>query len=327
MTKLLKGSEFNNLLARKIKPDCFVQMAVAFWGIGAMKNLKLKGNKNAQLICNLTTGGTNPYEIEAMIASGIQVQMHNRLHAKIGIIGNDISFVGSSNMSANGLGFEGEELTGWEEANSITEGIDPSIRARFEELWNQSSKITDDDLEQAKHNWASRRIFAISQSPKKQKEAKSLWEAIEERSEALMSIPCHVAYYYEMKDKELEYFNEVQTEIKGELGKNCIVYQDWEELPEGYIIGVCRSRKRADTLKDIDCSRRSPNTPTYEKEGSRYSALTKENAVPGFMALSGDDLKQFKALVLDYIDTKKKLKKSRVISIQTLMDFARHRRI
>ncbi len=326
MTKLLNGSEFNNLLATKIKPDCSVRMAVAFWGVGAMKNLNLEGNRNAQLICNLSTGGTNPYEIQDMIASGLNVRMLNSLHAKIGIIGSDFSFVGSSNMSANGLGFEGKELAGWEEANSITEGIDPSIQARFEELWNQSEEITRSDLKTAKQNWGQRRVFAISQSTKEQKETKSLWEAIENQSNSLRSIPCHVAYYYEMKDKDTEFFSEAQAEIKGEFGERCNVYQDWDALPEGYIIGVCRSRKRKGTLKDIDFSLRLPNTPIYKYDGVGFLVLAKEKAIPEYMALSGNDLKQFKALILAYVGTKRKPKKSRAIPIQKLMEFARNRK-
>ena len=127
MPKLITGSELSELLANTVASDQRVQMAVAFWGAGAMQGLKLENHPNAQLICNLTSGGTNPHEIRKLMKAGISVRMHNRLHAKVGIVGDQFSFVGSSNMSANGLGFEGSETAFWEEANIVFDGIESNV--------------------------------------------------------------------------------------------------------------------------------------------------------------------------------------------------------
>ncbi|WP_341223955.1 hypothetical protein [Loktanella salsilacus] len=249
------------------------------------------------------------------------VRMHNRLHAKVGIIGDNFSFVGSSNMSTNGLGFEGGHAAKWEEANVVFEGIEASVQDRFNELWGQSSEISSDDLKLAEKNWRIRRVLATEQAAQKSGPKKSLWDAIVGQSDDLRSLPCYVAYYYEMTEKEKATFNEAVKSIKVEFGKNRSAYQDWPELPEAYLIGACRSRRSENTIKDIEYSRRPPNAPVYEGHGSEFLVVESLKSLPLFSKLSGNDLMQFKSLILRYVAGKKKPKKSRVISIQDLVDF------
>ena len=89
--------------------------AVAFWGKGASDLLKKKNRgAKAKIICNLMSGGTNPYEVEKLMKIA-HVKQLNDLHAKV-YIGRDSSIVASANVSGNGLGLEGLEQNRWREA-------------------------------------------------------------------------------------------------------------------------------------------------------------------------------------------------------------------
>ena len=88
--------------------------AVAFWGKGASDLLKKKQGAKAKIICNLMSGGTNPYEVERLMTVA-HVKQLNELHAKV-YIGRDSSIVASANVSANGLGLQGPEQARWMEA-------------------------------------------------------------------------------------------------------------------------------------------------------------------------------------------------------------------
>src|ERR1700680_1254899 len=95
------------------------RMAVAFWGEGAIEHLGLLGKRSAvTIICNLRSGGTNPNEIRSVMAAGIHVSQCDTLHAKVYLFDNHV-IIGSSNASANGLSFQGTEVSGWIEANVI----------------------------------------------------------------------------------------------------------------------------------------------------------------------------------------------------------------
>lgn len=325
MTKLLNGAELNKLLEKTITSDCSVRMAVAFWGTGAKKQLNLSGNLNAKLICNLTTGGTNPHEIESMIESSLDVKMHNKLHAKIGLIGDDFSFVGSSNMSANGLGFEGGELDGWEEANVVFEGTNTDISSRFDELWKQSKKIKKEHLKKAKEAWNQRRAMTIEQQPEEDAGIKSLWDTITNRPEDLNATPLHIAYYYELDDAGIKEIEEAQEEVKKEYGKQSHVFLEWPKLPVGYIISVCRSNKRTRGLKDVEYFGRSLGAPFFTVKKQKYLVVENKKSIPGFAPLKNGDLTKFKELILAFIDTKDDPQKSREISIQELMRFQGNR--
>jgi hypothetical protein len=327
MTKLMTGSELSELLSQTITPDQPVQLAVDFWGAGSMRGLDLEGHTTARLICNLTSGGTNPHEVCALIKSGVNVRMHNRLHAKIGIIGDRFSFVGSSNMSANGLGFEGVETAGWEEANTVFEEAEQQVSKRFEELWGQAKSIEQSDLKLAEKNWRSRRVLVTGQPDTSKTASTSLWDSIDQESEKLRALPCYVAYYYEMDDEEKSIFKSAMKDIEIEFGKNCSAFQDWSKLPEGYLIGVCRSRHRERIINVLDYSRRPPNAPIYQPSDGNFLVVEKLSSLPGFKKLSGGDLKKFKVLVLDYVDTKKKPMKSRIIPMQDLQQFHLNRSV
>lgn len=127
--------------------------AVAFWGLGAAA--KIIDRKGARLICNLASGGTNPYEIEKLIKDGCEIRQHDRLHAKV-YIGGGRAVITSANLSANGLGLEGDEAAHWHEAGIVTSDVQP-VSKWFDELWADTEEILPKDLEKAKALWEQRR--------------------------------------------------------------------------------------------------------------------------------------------------------------------------
>ena len=318
--RIASGPELIKSLQAAVSSEAEICLAVAFWGAGAADRLGLTGGHKARVICNLSMGGTNPSEIRKLLKRGVNVLQHSKLHAKIGIVGTGLSFVGSSNMSANGLGFEAADLTGWEEANVLFDHVDQDVLERFEALWNQSQSITKDDLKAAEKSWRARRTLCLQELKVPESDRISLWTAISTNSDRLRSFPCSIAYYYEMDDDEKQEFFAAEKAIKAEFGKGRTAFMDWDDLPEGYIIEACRSRKRGSHIKDVGITRKPPNAPTYTNGKTPFQVVDKIRELPGFMAIKKTDLENFKELLLRYIGGRKP-KTSRVIPMQEIMDF------
>ena len=318
---IVSGSALVNRLNAAIAEGSDIRLAVAFWGAGASKALGLIQGRNARVICNLISGGTNPAEIRKLQAHGIDVRKHPALHAKIGVVGNGLSFVGSSNMSANGLGFEGRELTGWEEANVVFDHADSAVSARFDALWEAATKITKADLKAAEDLWRPRRTFAIQSGSNPVERPMSLWQAIADNDDRLRSSPCVVAYYYEMNDEDKLKFSKAEKDIRFEYGKGLSAFMDWDALPDGYILSACRARRFSSKIKQVAVSLKAPNSPTYsDRDGTPFQVVKEPVDLPGFTKLKGDDLRNFHALLIDFVG-EKKIEKSRIIPIWKLMDF------
>lgn len=140
------------------------RVAVAFWGHGAAEALGLANTScPLRIVCNLDTGGTNPGEVRSLLEiPGAEVRTNPNLHAKVWWTDKAV-IVGSANASANGLGFEGAELSGWIEASVLTTDtavIDAVARWFDNEVWptTAGSRIVGEtDLERALRLWQQRR--------------------------------------------------------------------------------------------------------------------------------------------------------------------------
>lgn len=126
--------------------------AVAFWGRGSASKLPKAGRGEFKVICNLISGGTNPFALAKIKRSNLR--QSNTLHAKI-YLGSRRAIVTSANVSANGLGLEGIEQAKWIEAGILTNNIS-KISTWFETLWKDAEEVTDRDLELAKDAWKHR---------------------------------------------------------------------------------------------------------------------------------------------------------------------------
>lgn len=157
----LVGDELQREIGR-VLAGTKLRCAVAFWGRGAEDRIPKAQIKNAKLICNLESGGTNPFEISKLIESGAEVRMHPRLHAKV-YVSSKGAIVTSANMSANGLGFEGSEQAHWIEAGtSLRETA--NVEEWFSRLWESKTTepVTPEALKKAKEAWKLRQRFKPS---------------------------------------------------------------------------------------------------------------------------------------------------------------------
>lgn len=164
-------TEIINLFKEANKIKC----AVAFWGKGAFQILDSVRVNDMQIICNLTSGGTNPSEISIISKMpGVKIKMKNDLHAKVYWTDKGV-IVGSANASANGLSLEGAELDGWEEAAiySTEPEIISIINQWFSDLWVRALDINKAEINKAKSAWLKNRS-----SRKNVKEKESFIEAI-----------------------------------------------------------------------------------------------------------------------------------------------------
>ncbi|SEJ22175.1 PLD-like domain-containing protein [Azotobacter beijerinckii] len=140
-----------------------LSLAVAFWGDGSEKLFESWQGESLRILCNLGSGGTNPYVIRRLLAlantrCGIEVRTLDDLHAKV-MLGDNGAVVGSANFSSNGLGLEGDECSGWREAGLFTNDAAQLaiVQAWFDGIWDAARQISEEALQQAESNWEKRR--------------------------------------------------------------------------------------------------------------------------------------------------------------------------
>lgn len=234
--KFLDEAGARDAIKRGLATSSASEFAVAFWGDGAIAELGIPGrNGTLTVICNLSTGGTNPHVIESMIADGksdasITVCQNDRLHAKVYLFDN-FAIVGSSNASTNGLALERGELTHWSEANILIEDQSTlnSLRAWMRDL--RRWEITDSDMRLAREAWKARRSSIRLPHDR----SKTVLEALRFESASLAALKIYVAIYHDDLSEEGE---KARTEIQKEWNnKKVDVFEDWRALPaEGILL-------------------------------------------------------------------------------------------
>jgi phosphatidylserine/phosphatidylglycerophosphate/cardiolipin synthase-like enzyme len=150
----LDSRTYLSTLKTLLENENSVDIAVAFWGEGAEALLVGQG-KRRRILCNLTTGGTNPSVIKRIQnEEGIEVKHLADLHAKV-VVGKNAVILGSANWSANGLSLEGNEVQGWQEAGYvITSAADiKSAKRWFSQRWKDAEDVTPQLLERACKVW------------------------------------------------------------------------------------------------------------------------------------------------------------------------------
>ena len=148
--EFLSGSSLSDHV-RSLLQEPGIRAAVAFWGGGSENWVTSSG---ARIICNLAMGGTNPKAIRKL-RDRCEVLQSDTLHAKV-YVGSKEAIVTSANASANGLGLEGVEQSGWIEAGTTTSDVG-QVGDWFEKVWNDARVISDKDLADAEIAWAARR--------------------------------------------------------------------------------------------------------------------------------------------------------------------------
>ncbi|MBC2382601.1 hypothetical protein HF257_22820 [Pseudomonas sp. WS 5106] len=149
--------QYPKALRAMVAQEASLDVAIAFWGDGAEATIHPDDGKPLRVICNLKSGGTNPAVIKLLVdrakeMAHVQIRQCDRLHAKL-LVGPTSAIIGSANVSANGLGFEGVEVAHWLEAaiQTVDREEVESAQEWFERLWlsTDSKPITDQDLADA----------------------------------------------------------------------------------------------------------------------------------------------------------------------------------
>ncbi|QQD55329.1 phospholipase D family protein [Pseudomonas fluorescens BBc6R8] len=157
--------QYPKALRAMVAQEASLDVAVAFWGDGADATIHPDGGKPLRVICNLRSGGTNPAVIKLLVdrakaMAHVQIRQSDRLHAKL-VVGPTSAIIGSANVSANGLGFEGVEVAHWLEAAIQTVERDEveSAQEWFNRLWlsTDSRPITYQDLADATETYEKNR--------------------------------------------------------------------------------------------------------------------------------------------------------------------------
>lgn len=297
---LLDGPALDRKLKAAIKNADQVKLAVAFWGRGASNRLGLK--PKAKVICNLKSGGTNPDEIRKMLNEEIEVRQHNSLHAKIGCIGNEMSFVGSSNMSANGLGEEGDATKGWEESNIVFPSLERSVEKRFDSLWNSSKKITQKCLERAEETWRKRQQ-ANNTVTASQHKSKSFRRLLSKNPDWLKTNNIYVVVYPKLTKEDELAVRPTRKRVKVEYGPKFDVYWEWTTLPkDAHLLDYAQSPGKRLAFHGI--YQRLPELRDFKEKRVCYQVTLKVKEIDGVTLQSADKEVLKKAVALCIKDKK-----------------------
>jgi hypothetical protein len=226
---LIHGKYYAEVLQRALASASEASVAIAFWGAGAAASL-FKGwdGRPLRILCNLAHGGTNPDAIrELQKLTGAEVRQLSNLHAKVVVTDTQV-IVGSANASANGLGFEGGELTGWRELGVVSreEHVRADAAAWFAEQWQAAQDITTADLLVASVRWKARRRVRIQPA--------AAGTLLEQTSESQLDGRYYLVVYREgLSHRALESLKEHQATL-GEIagsGKpsKLDLYESWED--------------------------------------------------------------------------------------------------
>lgn len=273
-----------------------LDIAVAFFGKDAFPLLANSMNKEIRIVCNLESGACNPFLIEeAQGLKNIKIRTNNKLHAKT-LIQHNQTIIGSANISANGLSFEGIETIGWLETGISTtdDQIITSAKNWYEELWSKSSEIKFNELEKHKKLWKFKRnnrsLNALN---------KSILTAVKDSPHEFIDRAIYFAIYRddEPSKEALETFKKVK-EHHLKLADEIDFYEGWNDLPDdAYLISVHVGPRYG---VNIDGIYETPKNPLIEKfntgnnESNTIKICYKVNDIYGFR-LTAQDKKIIKA--------------------------------
>ncbi len=210
-----------------------LRCAVAFWGESAWEFFK-QSNQIVKIICNLESGATNPFLIKKLLAKkNFQIKTKENLHAKV-YLTECRAIVGSSNVSANGLSLEDEEIRGYIEASIVTndKNVLKSIGDWFESQWESACEITDELLEQSEKRWRNRRISRLNKIARENKKI-SLLEALKNNAHIFKNRNIFLFIYrLSVSPEAMDKFSEVKKKMQSSSSSILDFYEDGSELPE-----------------------------------------------------------------------------------------------
>jgi hypothetical protein len=238
MTRLIFNQKHLAKWVRELKGP--LDIAVAFWGAGAIEELGLDdSSREIRILLDLSAGATNPDVVRDLIKHYPDgVRSVRRLHSKA-FLGKSEIAVGSANASANGLGLEGAEVSQWYELGMISSDTTAIRDAHdwFAELWSGAHPV---DVEGT--------IFAEVQKAWKERQkhrphpdtgTDSLIAAAIKNPEAFKRKGWYVVVdLYDMSKDGLK-----RIAKKSEnLGRPAYGWEDWEEIPsQAHLISLTKT--------------------------------------------------------------------------------------
>lgn len=238
--KFLFGAENTAVLRRFLDSSENLDIAVAFWGEGVFStleaNLKRYPHRRLRIICNLESGAVNPEFARFCVSSEqIQIKTSPILHSKV-ISSKSEYIVGSTNISSNGLGHEGDEAKGWMESSIAGSDVSilKDIQKWFSQEWETAVPISHDDITKSEFLWKKRRNQrAIAKTSQKNG---SLLNAVLSDPISFKDKEIYLAIYRENLSKE---GRKKEHETKKNLGvKDLTSYENWEMPRDAYIVEV-----------------------------------------------------------------------------------------
>ncbi|MHB1798530.1 MAG: phospholipase D family protein [Vulcanimicrobiaceae bacterium] len=205
-----------------------IDLAVAFWGEGAIDELGLTNAKRRmRILLDLSMGGTNPDVVKAMMKlPHLQVMQHPKLHAKTYISGRGV-VIGSANASANGLGVEGSEATRWHELGCLIydDHVVQDTKQWFELKWAAAKPISITDLKKAERTWAERQRLR----PKVDSKIRDILAAATANPSAFRNR----GIYVDITTEEWDAKGDADAkDYKQRTGHEALGWQDWTSIPK-----------------------------------------------------------------------------------------------
>ncbi len=281
MPDFVNGPELNQRLSAVLGSAPGADFAVAFWGAGAAKALGIQNGTGMRIVCNLMSGGTNPEEIRTLRKRGADVRQLNDLHAKIGVIGN-MSFVGSSNMSTNGLSAEGIDA-GWREVNVVYGNVRPEIARMFGTFWEAATKINEANLEAAAAVWTTRQqgnaVVAARQG------GRSLVDVLRTAPAELDALNVRMVVYDTVLDPdELAVLDNAEQNARDQYGQAFEVYWDWDSMTTdastAYLVDYDWPA-RGVIARGVLYRRNTADFPDFEQDGETFHVAYEIDDIEG----------------------------------------------
>lgn len=223
----LNGEKLHSEIINTLKSKCAKCCAVAFVGKGAASLIKGK----TRIVCNLFSSGTNPYEVKKLMSMpNVSIRHLDNLHTKI-YLTDDYVIHGSANMTDHALNF-------FKTGNNLIECADKvimdkrpvlynSIKNFTESLWGKGVDVNEKMIQKAIKNF---------NTPQREL-------CFNDCDICDSAVPYYVLVY---NNDELG--DEALTTAENNLGKDwekkrICVWENWDELPCGYLIDLFMNSK------------------------------------------------------------------------------------
>lgn len=152
MHRFVGGSHLGKEIRKALLVAERCDLAVAFWGIGAISELGLSTRRPTRIIFDALTGASNPQELKSLLemsrVSTFEVKHLSRLHSKV-YLTPDVAFVGSANASRNGLAEGTIEAALRTEAREV---VDQTLEW-FDDRWKEAQTFDESLLQKAIDIW------------------------------------------------------------------------------------------------------------------------------------------------------------------------------